>query len=255
LTKPRFSIVTCTWNSEPWLDASIASVLQQEGPTVEYIFVDGGSTDGTMERIQTIRPAVKLIRNIRGGVSRAMNCGLAAASGDIIAHLHSDDFYLHSQVLKMVDSAFTHNACKWLFGRTMIASDGKLLPENWTAPRFSYSQLLKGNFIPHPATFVERKLMQQAGGFDTSLRYAMDYDLWLKLAKLANPLQLNTPLAAFREHAGSLSTRNKLAAMREDFAVRMRHTQGTPFLQAMHFVRYCVRHQKARYLIQRGSNA
>jgi hypothetical protein len=83
----------------------------------------------------------------------------------------------------------------------------------------------------------------------------MDYDLWLKLAKLANPLQLNTPLAAFREHAGSLSTRNKLAAMREDFAVRMRHTQGTPFLQAMHFMRYCVRHQKARYLIQRGSHA
>ena len=97
--------------------------------------------------------------------------------------------------------------------------------------------------------------MKQAGGFDTSLRYAMDYDLWLRLGKLAHPLQLNTPLAAFREHAGSLSTRNKLAAMREDYAVRMRHTNGTPFLQAMHFMRYCVRHQKACFSLNRGSNA
>lgn len=235
--------------------ASIASVLQQEGPSYEYIFVDGGSEDGTLERIQAIRPAVKLIRNIRGGISRAMNCGLAAASGDIIAHLHSDDFYLQNQILNMVDHAFRNNACRWLFGRTMSVKENQLIPENWTAPRYSRIQLLKGNFIPHPATFVERKLMQQAGGFDTRLRYAMDYDLWLRLARLAHPLQLNTPLTAFREHAGSLSTRNKLAAMREDFAVRMRHTNGTPLLQAMHLMRYWVRHQKARFSLSRGNHA
>ncbi len=255
MTAPRFSIITCTWNSQPWLSASINSVNHQRDASYEYIFVDGGSDDGTLEQIQAIRPAPILIRDIRGGISHAMNCGLAAASGDIIAHLHSDDFYLHDQILKMVDHAFASSRCRWLFGRTMNLRNGKLVPDNWEAPRYSMRQLLKGNFIAHPATFVERKLLQQIGGFDTSLRYAMDYDCWLRLAAMTQPLQLNTPLAAFREHAGSLSTRNKLAAMQEDCAVRLRHTRGAPVSQAIHLMRYWVRHHKARFSSNRGSYA
>ncbi|MGB4345563.1 MAG: glycosyltransferase family 2 protein [Burkholderiaceae bacterium] len=246
---PRFSIITCTWNSQPWLAESIASVLQQQGPAFEMIFVDGGSTDNTLEQIAAIKRPVKLIRNVRNGISDAMNQGLAAASGEIIAHLHSDDFYLRPTVLSLVDQYMRDSHCRWLFGRTQRAINGQLLPEGWTAPPFSRQRLLRGNFIPHPATFVERDLMIALGGFDTRLRYAMDYDLWLRIAALARPMQLSIPLAAFREHAGSLSTCNRLAAMHEDLQVRLRHATANPLGRALHVARYLVRRQRARQFI------
>lgn len=246
MAAPRFSIITCTWNSQAWLPESIASVLQQEGPQYEYIFVDGGSTDDTLAQIAAITRPVTLIKNIRGGISHAMNCGLAAATGDIVAHLHSDDFYLRPDVLDFVDRSFSVSGCRWLFGRTLRCINGELYPEGWQAPRHTRQRLLRGNFIPHPATFVARELMQQAGGFDTALRYAMDYDLWLRLADITPPLQTELPLAAFREHAGSLSTTNRLAAMQEDLQVRLKHAGINPFIRTMHIARYCVRRQRAR---------
>ncbi len=243
---PSFSIVTCTRNSEPWLQESIASVLMQ--PRVEFalIFVDGGSYDGTLQRIRALRHPYRLIENQRDGISAAMNAGINAARGDIVAHLHSDDFYLRDDVLMSVAQAAQASGRQWLYGRTMRCIDGRLLPEGFVAPVYSRRQLLRGNFIPHPATFVARTLLQQCGGFDTRLKYAMDYDLWLRLSRMADPLALPQPLAAFREHAGSLSTRERSAAMREDLQVRLAHTQGGLPVRALHILRYLVRRQRAR---------
>src|SRR5438309_10814003 len=98
----KFSIITCTWNSEPYLEQSIASVLAQDYTDIEYIFVDGGSTDGTLERIQAVPRPVRLLENVRGGRTRAMNEGIAAATGDVIAHMHGDDTYLNHRVLSIV---------------------------------------------------------------------------------------------------------------------------------------------------------
>lgn len=244
-TTPVFSIITCTLNSAAWLTESIKSVLSQQGVTIDYIFVDGGSTDDTLNIIRTLPRPVTLIENRSNGISDAMNAGMAAAKGEIIAHLHSDDFYLHPDVLMTVARGFELTNCRWLYGRTLSAINGRLKPENYTAPRYSRLQLLQGNFIPHPATFVKRELMQQAGLFDTRLRYAMDYDFWLRLSLLAEPLQMGMPLTAFREHAGSLSTRNRLAAMQEDLQVRLRHTGLNPIACLMHLARFYVRRRRA----------
>lgn len=240
-----FSIITCTWNSAAYLPQSIASVLAQDYPHVEYIFVDGGSTDDTLQQISAVPRPYKLLENVRGGISNAMNAGIRAATGDIIAHLHSDDYYLRPDVLSLVATLLEQKKQGWLFGRTMTDIDGKLLPEGYLAPRYSYAQMLRGNFVPHPATFVRRELMLRTGGFDTKLKYAMDYDLWLKLGCLSEPVQLDVPLAAFREHEGSLSTRNRLAAMEEDFFVRLSHVGRHPIAKAMHYARYFVRRQRA----------
>ncbi len=254
-TLPTFSIITCTWNSEPWLAESIASVLMQRGVEIEYIFVDGGSNDGTLERIRSLQRPYVLIENVRGGISKAMNAGLEAAHGDIIAHLHSDDFYLRDDVLLTVAQAFREHGCRWLFGRSMSCVNGKLQPEGYRAPRYSRRQLLRGNFIPHPATFVARELIWRAGGFDTGLKYAMDYDLWLRLSCIAEPLALPQPLTAFREHAGSLSTRERRQAMEEDLRVRLAHTGFHPLARAMHLLRYVVRRQRARLSLPGAAHA
>lgn len=241
-----FSVITCTWNSATYLRESIASVLAQDYPHIEYIFVDGGSSDGTLEQITSLDRPYQLLENVRGGVSRAMNEGLRVATGDVIAYLHSDDYYLKPDVLTRVARHFEASGRKWLFGRTMTLANGELLPDDYIAPRFSYANLLRGNFIPHPATFVWRELMLRAGGFNTSLKYAMDYDLWLKLAMMCEPLQLDEPFTAFREHEGSLSSssRTRLAAMAEDFRVRLAYAGNNPVERLAHYARYFVRRQR-----------
>jgi len=240
------SVITCTWNSATYLPESVASVLAQDHPNIEYIFVDGGSNDGTLEQIRALQRPYRLLENVRGGVSRAMNEGLRAARGDVIAYLHSDDYYLQPDVLSRVAHLLESSGRGWLFGRTMALIEGKLHADNYVAPRFSYANLLRGNFIPHPATFVRRDLMLKAGGFNTTLKYAMDYDLWLKLARLGDPVQLDEPLAAFREHEGSLSSssRTRLAAMAEDFRVRLAYAGSNPIERLGHYARYFVRRRR-----------
>ncbi|MGH8809656.1 MAG: glycosyltransferase family 2 protein [Noviherbaspirillum sp.] len=242
-----FSIVTCAWNSASYLEESICSVLAQDYPHIEYIFVDGGSTDGTLEQIHALSRPYRLLENVRGGVSRAMNEGTRIATGDVIAHLHSDDYYLNPGVLSTVARHLESSGKDWLFGRTMALIGKELRADNYVSPRFSYESLLRGNYIPHPATFVRRDLMRRAGGFDTKLKYAMDYDLWLRLAQLADPVQLDDALTAFREHEDSLSssTRTRLAAMAEDMRVRLTYANRNPLERLEHYARYFVRRQRA----------
>ena len=240
-----FSIITCTWNSEPFLAQSIASVLAQDFPHIEYIFVDGGSNDGTLERIRALPRPYVLLENVRGGISNAMNAGARVATGNVIAHLHSDDYYLKSNVLSTVAREMEETGRDWLFGRIVRDVGGNLHNENFVVPRYSSRRLLRGNFVPHPATFVRRALFSQAGYFDTTLKYAMDYDFWLKLARICAPVQLDEALTAFREHAGSLSTNNRVAAMEEDFRVRLAHAGSNPIALATHYARFLVRRHRS----------
>jgi glycosyltransferase involved in cell wall biosynthesis len=244
----KFSIVTCTWNSEPYLAESIQSVLAQDHPDVEYVFVDGGSTDGTVERIRSIPRDVVFVTGVRGGISRAMNEGIRLATGDVVAHLHSDDYYLHPHVLSDVAAAFARTGAGWVFGRNKRDVGGRLVDERWQPPRYSYRQLLKRNFIPHEATFVRRELFERVGGFSEHWKYGMDYDMWLRLGRVAEPVQLDDCLAAFREHGGSLSSAmassNPMAGFNEDFRIRMTHAGRTPWSWAYHGLHYVVRYRR-----------
>lgn len=247
---PEFSIVTCTWNSAATLADTLASVRAQSCQDIEHIFVDGGSTDATLELIEAYPLARKrLLRDVGGGISRAMNHGIAAASGAIVAHLHSDDYYAADDVLASVAAQLAASRRDWLFGAIALLKNGAI-----TAPRplhpFSYFSLASGKiFIPHPATFVRRHMFARAGRFDESLRYAMDIDLWLRLAALGPPATLDRPLAVFREHAGSVSSANKIAARQEEFDVRRRHLARAPLA----FSIYCLRYLKRMRALRRQS--
>lgn len=242
----KFSVITCTWNSEPYLADSIASVLAQDHPDIEYIFVDGGSTDGTVERIRAIARNVVFVTGVRGGISHAMNEGLGLATGDIVAHLHSDDYYPHSHVLSDVAAVFERTGADWVFGRNRRDIDGRVEDEPWSTPRYSYRRLLKSNFIPHEATFVRRRLFEQVGGFSERWRFGMDYDMWLRLGRVAEPVQLDECLAVFRQHPGSLSSANPVPGFHEDFRIRMSHASRLPWSWIYHGLHYLVRYRRLR---------
>lgn len=163
-----------------------------------------------------------------------MNVGVELASGDVIAHLHGDDYFLHDQVIARVASAFAASDAQWLYGRIVSDLAGELVKPEWQLPEFSLHRLLCGNFIAHPATFVRRDAFIRSGGFNCSLKYAMDYDLWLRLAKVSPPVGLDEYFSVFRRHAGSASTSNALAAFEEDHSVRRRHQPAGLVPQLFH---------------------
>lgn len=234
----KFSIITCTWNSAATLPETIASVNSQQGVEIEHIFVDGGSKDGTLDQIQQMSPRAIVLRGVGGGISRAMNEGIKAASGDVIAHLHSDDYYCDAQVLADVERAMVGDV-PWVVGRINLLRHGVVEKVPMNPRPLNLKSFVRGAVtIPHPAVFIRRELFDQCGTFDESLRYAMDIDLWMRLLPHFQPAQLSRALAVFREHAGSVSTANVLAARKEELAVRWRYAARHPVGSLIYRLRY-----------------
>lgn len=217
---PCFSVVTITYNSERYLKECVNSVVQQDFTDFEHIIWDGGSKDGTLEIAQSY-PHLNIFCGQDSGISDAMNKGAALAKGKYIIHLHSDDCLAHPQVLSQVDLLLKqHPQCDWCYGITQAIDDrGFVLRKNAFVP-YSHNKLKRYNIISHPATFINRRLFLQIGGFNPRFRYAMDYDLWLRLAQETIPLAVPSVWACFREHANSLSTSRPLAVTDEAYRIR-----------------------------------
>jgi GT2 family glycosyltransferase len=176
-----------------------------------------------------------------------MNEGIAAATGEFIAHLHSDDYYAGADVLATVAAHLAASRRDWLFGTINVLKGGALIAPVPMQP-FNYFALASGRaFIPHPAVFARKSLFARAGVFDEQLKYAMDIDLWLRLARLSAPATLDRPLAVFRDHAGSVSSANKIKAREEEFRVRKRHCGKSPIA----FGIYCLRYWKRMRALRR----
>ena len=244
--RPAFSIVTCTWNSAATLGDTLASVQRQTCRDLEHVFVDGGSTDATLDMLAAYPGNKQVLTGVGGGISRAMNEGIEAARGEFVAHLHSDDYYAGDDVLASVADRFAHEQVDWLFGAIQVLRDGRLLPPR-PLRRFSYRALASGYAaVPHPAVFIRKAVFERVGLFDESLKYAMDIDLWLRLAQIARPATIDRPLAVFREHAGSVSSANKIQARQEELRVRRRYFRQAPLAFGIYCLRYLKRMRTLR---------
>lgn len=208
--------------------------------------MDAGSDDATLALIAAQTGNKRVLHGVRGGIAHAMNRGIEAATGAIVAHLHADDYYAGPDVLATVQRRFSQRDAAgrlpaWVFGNIQVLKDGHL--REALAPRpFSYRAFAAGRAsIAHPAVFVRRDIFDQIGMFDERLRYAMDIDLWLRLAAIHPPGILHQVLTVFRDHPGSLSSNNKLNARREEFAVRRRHARKAPLAFGIYCLRYLKR--------------
>jgi len=237
--KPLVSIITIVYNGEKYLEQAIRSVLDQSYDNLEYIIIDGKSTDGSIDIIQKFEDRIGWISEPDQGIADAMNKGVTRARGEIVAHLHSDDFYPDDSVISTVVHEFAsqHNA-NWLTGGMyMVNTEGEKTAEI-RVRKYSYGRLKKANIILHPATFVKRQAFEKAGAFDLSYHYAMDYDLWLRLGSIGDPTILDMPLACFRAHANSLSMKNIGAAIDEEWTIRNKSLAGHPIKRFNGFIRY-----------------
>jgi glycosyltransferase involved in cell wall biosynthesis len=246
---PKLSIITITRNSERYLRETIDSVISQDYPDIEYIIVDGGSTDGTLDIIRDFAAMDRRIRWISEpdeGISDAMNKGIGLATGDVVAHIHSDDYYAGSDVFSSVATAFRQNPeALWLTGGEYIVDERGAQIREIRVRRYGYRKLVRCNFILHPATFVRMEGFRAAGLFDLRRSYAMDYDLWLRLGLLGAPLRVDRPLACFRLHGGSVSSAQSKLAFDEALEIRKELMKGEPLRFFFHYL---------YYLLKRGRN-
>ena len=222
-----FSIITITFNAEKYLSETLTSVAEQECSDLEHILWDGGSSDKTLE-IAASFPHVKVHKGHDEGISDAMNKAAALAKGEFLLFLHSDDYLSNPQVLSAVSTSIhQHPEMLWLYGQARIIDGAGKTVRQTPFTLFNHKKLKKYNTITHPSTFVSRRLFAQMGGFRKSLRYAMDYDLWLRLAEITTPLPLPLMISSFREHDNSLSTSEPHAVA--DEAYRVRHSYQRSF--------------------------
>jgi len=210
---PKITIITPSLNQGQFIDATIHSVLSQEYPNLEYIIVDGGSTDNTLYILRSYSDRITWVSEKDTGQTNAINKGLRMSNGEIVAYLNADDLLLPGSLKKIAKSFMDHPEAMWVTGRCRIIDEKdrevrKLITvyKNLYLRMHNQSLLLITDYISQPATFWRAKAYKASGSFDEKFHYAMDYEYWLRLNARYPLLVIPQYLAAFRIHSQSKNT-------------------------------------------------
>lgn len=222
---PKISIVTPSYNQGQFLEETIRSVLLQNYPNLEYIIMDGGSTDNSVEIIKKYEPWLTYwVSEKDNGQAEAIYRGFEMSSGDILGWINSDDYYLPGAFYEVAKIFGANDTAEVLLGGCLyIRANGKQISKNYGLLQ-SYNNLLQvGMFTSQPSTFWKRSAYILVGGVDSLLQFCMDYDLFLKLQKRSLPIKTSKMLSAYRFHDETKSTKLKETLAKEDYLIGLRY--------------------------------
>jgi len=247
---PKISIITPSFNQEVFLEKCIQSVLDQGYPHVEYFIIDGCSTDNSIDVIKKYQKDLAYwCSEPDDGQSDAINKGFRKATGDLVAWLNSDDFYLPGALFKVAKAYMDNPFASFYFGNgNRVTEDGSKKSEFYPAGTvcFDLKSFIFGlNYILQPATFINRKFLDQISlvknqsspeeakinaksYIDSNLHWGMDTDLWIRLAQKAQPLPLIDCLAASREYGETKTSVGSFKRIEELRQIAERYS-GQPY--------------------------
>ena len=239
MTRPLVSVVTPSLNQAAFVERTLESVLSQRGDfDLDYVVVGGVSTDLTLEVLERYRDRVRVVVEPDRGQAEAVNKGLRLARGEIVGWVNSDDLLRPGAIAHAVEPFRAHPDAPWLHGRCDIVDeqDRPIRPlvaayKDWRSRHFSFRSLLVENYVSQMTVFWRRSLQERVGLLDEGLRYTFDYDLWLRFSRVAPPLYVREPLAAFRWHTASKSGSSFERQFVEDFEVFERHAPADRWLR------------------------
>jgi glycosyltransferase involved in cell wall biosynthesis len=199
---PKVSVITPSYNQGQFLEASIRSVLEQDYPNIEYIAVDAGSKDNSVEILQKYQQHFAWwVSEKDKGHADALNKGFSHATGEILAWLNSDDVYLPHAVAEAVAILRDHPEVGMVYGDADLIDKLGTKIGQFASRQTDYRRMLRGSVhIPQATTFFRADLWRQVGPLDLSLFFSFDYDLWVKLAKVSQVLYVPKRWAQFRIH-------------------------------------------------------
>lgn len=179
---PRVSIVTPSFNQAEFIEETILSVQGQNYPNLEHIIVDGGSTDGTLSILKKYGDKIKWISEKDSGQANAINKGFKMAEGEIIGWLNSDDPYLEGAVSSVVNVFLNHSKVQVLYGDyVFLDGSGRRIYEMRLIHYDLYILLFDRCYIAQPAVFYKKEIFNEVGFLDETLKYAMDWEYFLRL--------------------------------------------------------------------------
>lgn len=234
---PKISLVTPVWNSARYLDAAIRSVLNQAYPNLEYILVDGGSTDGSVDIIRRYESYLHgWVSEPDRGMYDAINKGFAHSSGELMGWISATDM-LHTGSLSVVGSVFAKfPEVEWITGRPTGFSDDGMAVEILKLRRWSRMPFLAGanRYIQQESTFWRRSLWERAGArVDDSRRNGSDFELWVRFFRYAKLYSVDALMGGFRSHPDSLGLQNLAECHRVHEAILEKELAGLPNASAL----------------------
>lgn len=204
---PRVGIVTPSLNQAEFLEETIRSVLLQGYPDLEYVIMDGGSSDGSVDIIRKYEPwLAHWVSEADDGQTQAINLGWARSTGRVLAYINSDDGYLPGAVTTAVRAWRSTPSAGMIYGTAVVVDEAGRKLRMWRARRFTLRAMLTlGNVIPQSASFYARAALESVGFLDERWRMIMDYDLSLRVGMRFPSVCLPETIATFRDHSASRS--------------------------------------------------
>lgn len=235
---PKISVITPSFNQAQFLEKTITSVLSQNYPNLEYIIMDGGSTDETLDILKRYTGKIKWILEKDRGQSHAINKGLKMATGDIHCFINSDDYFKEGTLLKVGKYFAQKKDAFWLTGKCMIVNEkGKevrkiiTLYKNIFLKYYRFKELLLIiNYISQPSTFWRKEVTEKIGLMDEKLQYSMDYDYWLRIGQKYRLDFLDEYLASYRIHSKSKAVISPETQFQVEYDIIKRYTRSLPIL-------------------------
>lgn len=235
----RVTIITATYNSEKTLTDTLLSLENQTYQNIEYIIVDGASTDSTLTLVHEKSSRVaKIISEPDKGIYDALNKGIAAATGDIIGFLHSDDLFAYNYAIEDVVSALNKSGSDAIYGDLEYVAQNNIYKRVrlWKSGAFSRSKMRFGWMPPHPAFYMKRSCYQEHGGFSLDYRISSDYDSLLRYLYAKRIVVSYLPKILVKMRVGGISNRSirtMLCKSKEDIIILKNN--GIPWLLALIF--------------------
>jgi glycosyltransferase involved in cell wall biosynthesis len=226
------TIITAVYNNCAHIEDCIKSVLSQSYPHIEFIVIDGGSTDGTLNIIDKYKSQISCVKSESDkGMYDALNKGIKLATGNVIGFLHSDDFFYNQDVVSQIVKAFENNNIDGLYSDLQYVdkNNTNTVIRFWKSKPYNFQMLRIGWMPPHPTLFLNSKVYQETGSFNLKYKIAADYDFMVRVLKNTNYKFEYLPIIVTRMRVGGASNKsiqNVFKKSWEDYLIIKRNKIG-----------------------------
>jgi glycosyltransferase involved in cell wall biosynthesis len=245
-----FSIVTPSFNQGQFIRATIDSVLEQNVSNLQYIVMDGGSSDQTVSILKEYGHRLTFFSERDKGTADALNRGFALCRNDFIGWLNSDDVYYPKTLTRVLELFQEHPGIDVIYGRAHHIDEAGATIEEYPTSEWSFEKLINHCIISQPAAFFRRQVIERFGALDQAHKYCVDYEFWIRLAKQgARFLYVPEFFAATRLHAAAKTVASRLECHADINEIMVKHLGYVPERWISNYA-----HIKAEKVVNREEN-